>query len=514
MLAWLQDRAVGSSQFIIVCIVCVFTQVGCGSSLPRDTRFSALAPAAQDHIRQLVEPPSGRYGCYSTPMYYLMHAGYEYRGDEDKQPDQRCYPSMKGKTGPDFGHWKLDRNRPDWQEAMVRNWAELGLNSTHLNVIPVDGNLTLSTDYVQALRDYVRLSQKYGLKIGVRLDAIDETVLWSVHPANPENRRTEYLAWAKQVAGILKGQTVYYLLGDELTLHPSGTTLPARGWTPLQYLDYFKQVSAAIKAVDPAAKVSMFGASSGEWFNVLSLLENGYAGVGDGVAVNHYDYTAIPRFIADRDRLAPGKLFLTSGVGYVSLGTVQPRYPQGDAYGPQPTEEAHAAAIARTMFSWWDVGADTAPYYLSLRNWVMDGKTYPRWFGFFGFEDFVVEHDQLTVKRHAGWYAYQTIAHVFYNRGEFKPPAFEVAVDQKLTQMRMYEHQLSSGSELVMMLWNDTPVKARVRIRSTRYRCPVRVSLSDFHRWSDVDQEIDTNGTTLKLKVGPEPVIIRLVTTN
>ncbi len=503
----------------ILCASGMLALAGCAqrpSSIQASSpdQFSLLSKPAQDQIRHLVEPPVQRRGCYSTPMYYLMYSGYEYHGDEDKQPDQRFYPSMKGTVGPDFGKWKLEKNRPDWQEAMLRDWAELGLNSTHLNVYPTDGELTLSPDYAQALRDYVRLSQKYGLKIGVRLDAPDETVLWSMHPANPQNRRTEYIAWVRQVVSILNGQTAYYVLGDELTLHHGGTTMPAKGWTPEQYLDYFKQVSGAIKSIDPVAKVSMFGASSGEWFNVLWLLENGYAQVGDAVAVNHYDYTIAPRFIADRDRLAPGKLFLTSGVGYVSLGTVQPRYPVGDSYSPQTSESSHAAAIARTMFSWWDIGADVAPYYISLRNWEIDGKTYPRWFGFFGFEDYVIHHDQLTVKRYPGWYSYQTIAHVFYNRDEFKSPSFKVTSDQPLTKLRAYEHALVSGSELVLMLWNDLPMKTRIRIDSARYRLPVKVLLSDFHHWADVDHEVSADGCTLSVEVGPEPVIIRLVRTD
>src|SRR5438874_2703327 len=85
--------------------------------------FSALPADQQARLKKMVEPPplARRRVCYSTPMYYLMHAGYQYLGNEDKDPQQRCYPSMRGKLGPDFGFWKLDRNRPDWQEAMIRD---------------------------------------------------------------------------------------------------------------------------------------------------------------------------------------------------------------------------------------------------------------------------------------------------------------------------------------------------------------------------------------------------------
>jgi len=455
-----------------------------------------------------------RVAPYSTPMYYLMHAGYEYRGNEDRDPAGRCYPVMAGKVGPEFGSWTLDRNRPDWQEAMVRDFAELGMTQTHLNVYPVGGELKVSTEYARALRDYVRLSEKYGLRVGVRLDALDETVLWSVHPENPESRRAEYLKWVREVAALLKGRTVYYILGDELTLRAETSTRPARAWTAGMYLDYFREVRAAIASADPAAKVGMFAASSGEWFNVLELLKHGYAEVGDAVAINHYNWRELSRFIADRDRLAPGKMLLTSGVGYISAGTASPRYPEGDSYSRYPTEQAHAAEIARTMYAWWEGGADNAPYYISLRNWVRDGRIYPRWFGFFGFEDYDISSDKFNIRRYPGWYAFQAVALTFYNRSDFVPPKFAIRSDLKLERMDAFEHHTTATGaghgELVMMLWNDKPVRVRIELNSTRYAVPVRVPLDGHENWRDVEWGVDSGRTWIALDVGSEPVIVRL----
>jgi hypothetical protein len=470
--------------------------------------FSSLPQAEQEALRQQFAPPplKERYGPYSTPMYYLMYEGYEYDGSLDKGPDGRTY--VKDKPGPDYGYWKLDQNRPDWQEAMVKDWAELGLNNTHLNIYPVDGKLEITDAYRKAIEDFVRLSQQYGLKVGVRLDPPGGYVAWEVNPDNPDSVIDAYLKWVEQVATILKGNTAYYVLGDELTLHKPTADLPKEKWTPEKYLGYFKRVSQTIKNADPSAKVSMFAASSGEWFNVLYLLEHGYADYGDGVAINYYNYQDVPKFFADARKLAPKLEFYSSGVGYCSNGLAQPRYPEGDPYSPVNSEEAHGNLIAKNMFAWWDLGASTAPYYISLRNWVKDGKVYPRWFGFFGFEDFVIDNDQLTVKRYPGWNAFQTITHTFYNREDFKKPDFDVKSSAPLTMFRAYQH----GGELLLMLWNDKgTVSTTVDIASGEYRYPVRIDNFDFNQWSDVPYELTDGGAKMQLEVTAEPTIIRLM---
>ena len=477
-------------------------------------RFDALPAEEQRQIRAdcAPPPPSQRRGPYSTPMYYLMHKGYAYEGHWDADPAKRCYDKLNGQKGPDWGTWKLDRNRPDWQEAMIADWAELGLNSTHLNVYPVGGRLAVDPDWEQALVDFVSLSVKYGLKVGVRLDAPDETKLWSVHPGNPQSQRAEFLGWVSRVAKLLKGRTVYYILGDELPFAEPAKDLPAEAWTSEMYLAYFKDVATAIKQVDPEAKVGMFAASSGDWISVKKLLKGGYDKLGDAVAINHYDYHTVPSYFADRDQLAPDKLFLTSGVGYVSNATVSKRYPEGDAYTPEPSEESQGAQIVKSIFTWWDLGADVAPYYLTLRNWIVEGREYPRWFGFLGFEDYVVAEDRLSVKRHPPWYAFQAVALTFYDRKHMTSPSFDVTSSEPVSVLRAYEHETPAGKELLVMAWNDDGDKATdLAFASDQYRYPVKVSLADYRTWESLDSEVQSGGTKIRLTAGRTPTIVRLV---
>jgi len=497
----------------------------------KSVSFSQLETEKKYILRDAVTPPlpHDRYGCYSTPMYYLMTEGYEYKGDMDKDPQKRVYKSSLGKPGPDYGYWKLERNRPDWQEAMVKNWAQLGLNNTHLNIYPSNGSLELSFEYRKAIEDHVNLSQRYGLKVGVRLDALGGYEAWPMHPNNPNNILKEYLQWVEQVAEILKGKTAYYILGDELTLYkpdklnidsvPSpedfmGDEIPEdyKKWTPDMYMEYFKTLSTTIKSIDPDAKVSMFASSSGQWFNVLYLLEKGYAEYGDAVSINYYNYRDIPKFFNDAEKLAPGLEFLSNGVGYVANGTIDNCYPENNPYSKMPTEEAHANMIAKNMFAWWDLGADTAPYYVSLRNWIVEGKVYPRWFGFFGFEDFVIdEYEHLTVKRYPGWYAFQTIAHTFYNRDEFVKPNFDVTSTKELSMFRCYLHKFQEDRELLMMLWNDSgQVETQIEIHSQDFNYPVKVNTFNYQRWEDQPFEYGKNIIKMNLKVDQSPLIIRL----
>ena len=521
----------------IIFAVVLTSSAKCHAQTTPGKPFSELPENTQFLIRDITTPPSphNRYGCYSTPMYYLMTKGYSYDGTLDQEPGKRCYSNMRDKEGPNYGNWKLDRNRPDWQEVLIRNWAELGLNNTHLNIYCENGSLILTDSYRKAIEDFVKLSEKHGLKVGVRLDALGSYVAWEMNPDNPDNQIEEYIGWVKQIAEILKGKTAYYVLGDEMTLYKKdaedidiiadpdnpddqiatrkASKLDPKKWTPEKYLQYFKRVSTTIKSVDSNAIVSMFAASSGEWFNILYLLKIGYAQYGDAVAINYYNYQDVPRFFDDAKKLAPNLIFLSNGVGYTSTATAQPRYPQGDPYSKLPTEEAHGNVVAKNMFAWWDLGAATAPYYITLRNWVINDKIYPRWFGFFGFEDYVIDkNDNMTVKRYPGWYAFQTIAHTFYNRDQFIKPEFEVASSTDLTMFRAYQHKLSNGSELLLMLWNDKgAISTTINIASHLYRYPVKISTFNYNTWADIPYNFNAAGCTIKLDVDQDPLIIRLV---
>lgn len=480
-----------------------------------DKTFSGLPEAEQASLKAMVAPPppQQRTGPYSTPMYYLMRKGYTYHGNWDRDPNNRPHPPMVGQPlSPDFGTFSFDRARPDIQEAMIQDWAELGMNVSHLNVYPIDGKLTLDADYIEALNNFVNLSDKHGLKVGVRIDALD---WWSMHPGNKDNRIDEYLVWVKQVADLLKGKTLYYVVGDELSIGVDPLIKPGQEWTVEQYLQYFGRVSGAIKSVDPKVKVSMFAISYGHYGLVPQFMKAGYAKVGDAITVNSNNMEATAKLFADVRKQVPDMMFLSNGVGYLAAGTAQPQYPTGTPYAQISTEEEHGAAIAKTMFGWWDLDASTAPYYVSLRNWFIEGKQYPYWYGFFGFEDYVVKDDRMTVKRYPGWHALQTVTHTFYNRQDFKKPKFNVATSSPLSQFKVYQHDVKGGSELVMMLWNDpSPVKTRIAIDSKSYELPVRVDNFDYTKWTDLPYQNTPDGIRLELEVGSQPVIVRMLSKN
>ena len=110
----------------------------------RQTNSNNCARLAHRHLQASGEVPTARRCTTShTKAMPIKATGISI-------PTLGVIAKLKGKPGIDWGSWKLDRNRPDWQEAMVRDWAELGLNSTHLNIYPVDGKLEIDPDWAKA----------------------------------------------------------------------------------------------------------------------------------------------------------------------------------------------------------------------------------------------------------------------------------------------------------------------------------------------------------------------------
>ena len=481
--------------------------------------FSALPDVDQASIRKMVEapPPQQRTGPYSTPMYYLMREGFEYRGDYDRNPKSRPHPNMVNlPLTPDYGSWKLDKNRPDWQEVMIKDWVDLGLNSVHFNIYPDNTSFVLNDNYAKAIKDLIDLSEKNGLKVGVRLDAAD---WWSMNPNNPNNLIDSYIEkWIKKVIPLTKGKVQYYVLGDELVWKanpPYYVIPPEQEWTAELYLSYFKKVSAAIKKIDPEAKVSMYATSVAYYDHVRELLKIGYADYGDGIAVNSSDIGETAKLFAEVRKRSPKMMLLSNGVGYLATSKAQPQYPVGTPYDQIATDEAHGAALVKIMYTWWQADATAAPYYLSVRNWVKEGKVYPNWYGLFGFEDYVIKDDKMSVVHYPDAMALKTLAHTFYDRSKFKTPGFDVTSSVKLTNCNAYTHQVKGGTELVLMLWNNgSTVNTTIDIATKSFRYPVKVDLFDQAKWTDVPAEVTDKGLRLQADVGDEPTIIRLVRRN
>src|SRR5204862_6406180 len=172
---------------------------------------------------------------------------------------------------------------------------------------------------------------------------------------------------------------------------------------------------------------------------------------GDAVAINHYDYKVIQRLKEDLKKYSPDKklLFLSNGVGYIACDTVE-RNPPKDGYR-RYNDLNQAAMIARTMYTWWDVDTDVAPYYICMRTIVYRGKRTPQWYGFFGFMDLIIDdQDQATIQHYPGWYAYQTVAQVFHDRDAFSQPDFAVESEPADEYLRAHERK---GKELLVVCW-------------------------------------------------------------
>lgn len=470
--------------------------------------FSSLSRMDQYRIRDRVAPPlpAERYGCYSVVNYFLCNEGYEYKGDWIYEPN--LPPN-------NYGHWKLDRNHPEWQDVILTDWAQLGVNSTHLNIWPQNNSFEISPSYRKAIEDYVALSRKHGLKVGIRLDALGGTDGWPMNPSNPDNVIKPYLRWVKEIAAMLKGQAAYYILGDEMTIVKTEHDTPAKDWTAEKYIEYFSQISAAIKNIDPKVKISMFAIGGGNWKYAEYLFEKGFSRYGDGVANNNNDFYQVAQFMQNARQKAPRLLFFSNGVGYASSLAIEPRYPIGKGYFGRffPEDIEQGQFIAKTMFAWWDLDAANAPYYIPLRKWVIDGQVYPHWFGVYGFQDFTIDgYGNMSIQRHPGWYAFQTVAHTFYNRDQFVKPAFSMVSSAPISMFRSYLHPLTTGAELLMMLWNDDrAVNTTITIGSTEFKYPVRIATFNYHEWSDVPYEIQDGNVIIRLEVKSDPVIIRLV---
>lgn len=473
--------------------------------------FSQLPAERRAAILKRVEPPplAEREAPYSTPMYYLLAKGFQ--------------------DGPK-NELKLERNRPDWQEVLIKDWAELGLTSTLYLTGPTEWN---DPEQVQAIKDYCALSRKYGLKVGVRL-AGDRDFRgidgggWDIHPNNPESRIDEYVEWTGRVADELKGQVEFYVLGDELNGRhweestPEGQSklIEATGdrrWSPEAYMKVFRRVSDSIKAVDPDARVSMFGLNGLDWDYVQGLLDAGYADVGDAVAANpddhKYPFETIRAFAANVRKARPDFKLYSNGVGYIAADAAS-KYPDNVKHWPFLDDDAQATRVAQMMIAMFDVSWDVTPYYIIVRQWTLaDGTAAPHWYGFFGFCDLVIgEDDSLTVKRYPAWYALQTIAHVLHSRSKTVDAKFEPQLTEPVDHTLCY---VRDDYECLLVLWNTKPEKqttTSVRIPTAKFTYPVRVSLKDRTELADVPYRVENDSIVLEdLKVTATPLLIRLV---
>jgi hypothetical protein len=473
--------------------------------------YSSLPANKRQAIEKRIAPPeiSKRDAPFSTPMYYLLRKGY--RDGRKKE-------------------FVLKRSRPDWQEVLMKDWAELGLTSTLFLTSPTHWDRKY---IVEQIRCYFDLSKKYGLAVGIRLGG-DRKLGgisgsgWDLHPKNPKNRIDEYVQWAKQVAAEGKGKVAYYVIGDEVNSNywekadgKGGTKYGHQApeeyrWTPKIYLQVFKQIAAGIKSVDPKAKVAMFGMAGMDWPYAKELLDLGFAKYGDAVSANVIrlkPYKQVVDFANNVKKAAPGFKIYSNGVGYVGSTSAIPN-PVNQKYKVYSDDE-QAVRLARRMFMYYSAGWNRTPYYITVRQWEMpDGKIYPHWYGVFGITTLVVDKDdKLTIKRHPAWYAYQTIANIFYSQSKTVPAKFKVEYSVPVDFAKVYTR---NDYECLIVLWNDKETKTTTAILPLqKYAYPVRISLANYKKTTDLPYQMKDGKLIIPgLKVGRKPVIIRLLAEN
>lgn len=497
---------------LALCFSCLFAPAH-AEQQQRPLGLSELPIDRQRQIEQRIEPPplAERDAPYSTPMYYLMHKGY--------------YDGINKQI-------LLDRNRPDWQEALIRDWAELGLTSTLAITTPKEWD---DASITQAFRDYFRLSKQYGLDVGMRL-AGDETLDgieasgWGIHPRNPENRLDDYAKWAGNVAENGRGIIAYYIVGDEVN-NQGWETSDGQGrsvrhdidddkrWTPKDYMVAFSRIAKEIRNSDPEAKVCMFGMVGIDLSYVDALIDLGYAEVGDGVAANfdfgRYSSPQVRDFVEHVRSRAPDFKFYSNGVGYVAARDTNFN-PVNLGRTTLYSDKDQANMIAKVMIQVYLADWDVAPYYIILRQWLLpDGTAAPHWYGFFGVQDLQInEYDHVNVVRHAGWYAMQTIAHVFYDRDRTPDASFEVKTEKEVDNVRA---MIRNDYECLVVLWTGDgapEVTTDIHVDSDEFAYPVRVPLLNYRAVTDLPYDIDADGGLVihgvEIKAN-EPVIIRLV---
>lgn len=254
--------------------------------------------------------------------------------------------------------------------------------------------------YYAALDHFVRISRELGMAPSLRLGSNREFPgLW--HPADPSGRIEPYAEWVEKLARRYAGRVDHYVIGDE-----ENKDLSAE-----KYLNEFLiPLSAAIRRGDPSAKISPCATSSSPAITwTMELIAAGLPKHADGVACNFW-YTQID----DRHELLdlmkrvravwPEAKFYSSGMVYAEHRGLEDR--------------RQAAVVAQCMFNLWDIGWDSAPYYLYAFSITADTKEN------YGLAQLPTAEAPLVAS--AGWKAYQTIARTFTDRQAFEEPTFAV----------------------------------------------------------------------------------------
>lgn len=332
------------------------------------------------------------------------------------------------------------------------------------------------------------------------------------HPMDPSGAVEPYAKWVGQLVTRYRGKVDHYMLLDEENDKPCAKN--NYDGSPEQYLSRIViPLSTAIRAADPDAKISTCGvgaAPATDW--LLRLIDLGLPRYIDGVACNFWYSMA-----EDRDDVValmhavrakwPSARFYSNGVVYaVNRGLDDMR---------------QAACVAQSMFTFFELGWDSAPLYLYQFSMTVDTKEN------YGIGRFPTATD--PGQRSAAWRAYQTIAHVFNDRQRVQPSEISLELTPAATietanhiQLRVVPPDVyqrvfvDDGKRLIVYLvyrdfryprsgnWN-------LKIESAGWGNPRLIDPLDYTSLKPLDHKAATGAIEIEdLKISTLPTIIVL----
>jgi len=432
------------------------------------------------------KPFDSRESSHSMVWFYLQ---------DDAELTRRLLQTVKdmgiGKTQALVYWWKQQTMGGDY-------WKEMGYRAKD-----VGEHARRALDY------YVTISHQLGMKPCLRLGTF-RCFKGLYHPMDKSGSVHNYANWLRSLAARYRGKIDHYVIGDE-----ENRSFPEWGWsgTPSNYMKVFIPLAEAIKQGDPSARVSPTSVSSApatDW--ILELIDLGLPKYADGVAAHfHYkvieDLTPIIEMMRKVREVWPEARFYANGCGYVENRGIHDDY--------------QAGVVAQCMFTLWDIGWDSAPYY------------------FYGFSKTADTHQnyglmRLPTKTEPGivsdaWKAYQTIAQTFYDRKELKPPDFEISLRQATvlsladgTTIRLappdpvFKTYIRADKQLLIYLAYRKfrePREGRwdILLRTSEWGCPQRIPLLDYTSRKDLRYHREGQYLVVEdVQVGLQPMIITL----
>ncbi len=325
---------------------------------------------------------------YSMVWFYL---------NPDEQQTRRMLQTVR-----DLGVMKTQALIYWWQiETLGGNyWKQMGYTERDIG-----------TSKLKALDNYIKVSHELGMRPALRVGTF-RVFKGLYHPMDTTGSVEKYCDWLRRMATRYKGKIDHWVIGDE-----ENKRFPEWGWTgsAKDYMEkLFIPASIAIKEGDPDSRISCTAVSSApatDW--IMKVIALGLPRYGDGIAANIgyrriEDLVELQNMMRKVKAVWPEAKFYANGVGYVEHAHLH--------------DKRQASILAQCMFTLWDIGWNSAPYYVYAFSKTKD--THQN-FGIMSLPG----QDKAAVYSDA-WFAYQTIAHTFYNRNKMRQPDFEIRLRQ------------------------------------------------------------------------------------